>query len=568
MNDHLTHDAADRDEFEQLAAALCDGQIDAAGIERLEQLATADPALTNRLLQVLNLDAHLRQSVRGTIDAKHVAEQAVDSEAKVEPSAVSGQRSAFSRVEIYRSSFINHRSSFIRRHNLAIGIAAGFAVVAAVIGWMAVSYLPNVAQEEDTPVEQEKATSNDFVARLIASRDAEWLEGTKLPANDPRLYPGTRLLIGSGLIEIKYLTGTRVVIEGPAEFIVGGKQTDEASGLEDEPASLHAAASNGGFLARGSLVARCDTPRSIGFTVTTPSARVVDLGTEFGVEVNEQGEANVAVLVGEVQLIVGKGNRPGQRLRLTRDQSAVVAADGIAKRRDGIDVRFVAAMRRRLDAISEPLVPQIEGVTIRDVSSELAGEQTMFERGAIHMIDGSGLLRRRHASGPADGNMWLTTGAFAQPLTTLPAYVVFDLGGDFALAELHVWNYNEGVKNLTSRGAKAVEIGVATSEEGTAFEKLVLADSTSAFVFPRAAGTPAYQGFHLDLRDTTNAQILKNVRYVRFDIKSSYGGNPEDKSSHEVVGLSEVMFFGTPTEMQPGSPAPAVDTETMNDGEQ
>src|SRR6185436_1902405 len=54
-------------------------------------------------------------------------------------------------------------------------------------------------------------------------------------------------------------------------------------------------------LLEGTLAATVP-PKAHGFAVSTPRARVVDLGTEFGVRVNVAGQTDVHVLQGEVTL--------------------------------------------------------------------------------------------------------------------------------------------------------------------------------------------------------------------------------------------------------------------------
>ncbi|MCG8583639.1 MAG: DNRLRE domain-containing protein, partial [Pirellulales bacterium] len=132
----------------------------------------------------------------------------------------------------------------------------------------------------------------------------------------------------SGLIEVKYLTGARVVIEGPAEFTVGSTVATAMPPNGSERVKLpfnangedHSIDENGGFLRLGKLVARCDTPESKGFTIHTPIGAIEDLGTEFGVYVRDDESAHVTVLDGEVRvtpqaglggdaMVLGKGDR-------------------------------------------------------------------------------------------------------------------------------------------------------------------------------------------------------------------------------------------------------------------
>jgi hypothetical protein len=87
--------------------------------------------------------------------------------------------------------------------------------------------------------------------------------------------------IGAGLLELTFASGTRALVEGPASFQVTGD--------------------NAIRLAHGKLVA--DVPKGAeGFSVTYPDGKIVDLGTEFGVEIARNGRsANFGVFRGEIE---------------------------------------------------------------------------------------------------------------------------------------------------------------------------------------------------------------------------------------------------------------------------
>jgi hypothetical protein len=92
---------------------------------------------------------------------------------------------------------------------------------------------------------------------------------------------GESVHFGDGLVEIRVLAGADVILKGPAhlEFI---------SPLQ---AVLH----------RGTLTAKVED-RAHGFRVDTPNAKVIDLGTEFGVSITEFGETDVVVFAGSVEM--------------------------------------------------------------------------------------------------------------------------------------------------------------------------------------------------------------------------------------------------------------------------
>ena len=88
--------------------------------------------------------------------------------------------------------------------------------------------------------------------------------------------------LSEGLSQIGFENGTRLVLEGPVEFAILGK--DSVS------------------LTTGKVWAYCPSAAH-GFSILTPSGKkITDLGTEFGVEVRPDGDTEVHVLEGAVRL--------------------------------------------------------------------------------------------------------------------------------------------------------------------------------------------------------------------------------------------------------------------------
>ncbi len=147
---------------------------------------------------------------------------------------------------------------------------------------------------------------DEFVATLQSTVGATW-QGTKLPTTSgSRLVHGT-LQLHSGIAQIEFDSGAIVVIHGPTTFDIRSR--------------------NFGFLRTGKLLAR--VPGSaVGFTIETPSARVVDLGTEFGVVANasqktDSFETEVHVFEGKVDLVPRSGGVSlAMRRQLTEGQAA------------------------------------------------------------------------------------------------------------------------------------------------------------------------------------------------------------------------------------------------------
>ncbi|MCW1922847.1 FecR family protein [Luteolibacter arcticus] len=120
----------------------------------------------------------------------------------------------------------------------------------------------------------------------------EWEEG-----GAPDFPAAGRVAFRSGLVELTYASGVRVTLEGPADFSV------------INPAS--------GSLANGKLVAYVP-PGAEGFTVDYAQGKVVDLGTEFAMDV-AGARAEVGVFDGEVKLHL-PGDEPWS---LFQDQAVV-----------------------------------------------------------------------------------------------------------------------------------------------------------------------------------------------------------------------------------------------------
>ena len=111
------------------------------------------------------------------------------------------------------------------------------------------------------------------LARLTKLSGARWGDGR------PSLRAGTRVDLVFGYAELTLANRVRLVLEAPVRLILDSERKVR--------------------LESGRVVADVP-PEARGFTIDTPPARVVDLGTEFGVGVREDGETEVQVFRGEV----------------------------------------------------------------------------------------------------------------------------------------------------------------------------------------------------------------------------------------------------------------------------
>lgn len=172
-----------------------------------------------------------------------------------------------------------------------IPAAAAAACVVFTAGWFAATHSDPSIVETATPTtlktppisnhqtasQTAHLTSNH--AQITGMFGVRWTDPAENASND--IQTPKKVVIESGLIELTYLTGSAVIIEGPAHYTING--------------------ANNGTLKYGKFVA--SVPKGAeGFTVDYPMGKVLDLGTEFGVNLSQTGEFSVGVFKGEVEL--------------------------------------------------------------------------------------------------------------------------------------------------------------------------------------------------------------------------------------------------------------------------
>lgn len=138
--------------------------------------------------------------------------------------------------------------------------------IAAIVSWKGL--LPRKAER---PVN---------IAVLTRAADAVWADAASAPPPGRALRAGW-LRLRSGAVEVEFSRGARAVIEGPAEFQLVSE--------------------NEGKLRFGKLWARVPSSAH-GFRVSAPGFAAVDLGTEFGCKVPQDGPAEVHVFDGAVEV--------------------------------------------------------------------------------------------------------------------------------------------------------------------------------------------------------------------------------------------------------------------------
>jgi hypothetical protein len=189
-----------------------------------------------------------------------------------------------------------------------VGAAALAALAGALVifGWQSDVFSPTRPRPA--------AAKPGGVATLIRTSGVTWSGGARKWTELRRLGHGDVLRFDSGEVELVFDAGVEVVIRGPADFEV--RTVDRA------------------FSRLGKITARVGKDGQ-GFTIETPVAKVIDLGTEFAVEISPSGSTDVAVFRGLVDLDVnGTETNPRNAAlrRLGQGEAMRIDSDGTLDR--------------------------------------------------------------------------------------------------------------------------------------------------------------------------------------------------------------------------------------------
>ncbi len=141
------------------------------------------------------------------------------------------------------------------------------------------------------------------VAKIIDTKQVQWKEPGFIVHQESELQAASYHLL-QGTVDIEFHNGASVSFEGPCEFTL--------------------TSSSSAFLTAGKLHAHVP-PRGVGFTVETPEASIVDLGTDFSVHVDAQGQSDVYVFDGLTKLYSKKSS---QNVNVIKGESKRVAING------------------------------------------------------------------------------------------------------------------------------------------------------------------------------------------------------------------------------------------------
>ncbi len=169
------------------------------------------------------------------------------------------------------------------------------------------------------PAPREGEPALTSIGRITGMVDCQWTDTDYAPMHD-RVMLGQKYVLASGLMELTYYSGAKVILQGPCTYEVDSN--------------------SGGYLSLGKLTARVEkhgpSPSSPGipvssplFTIRTPTAVSSNLGGEAGVEVDKSGTTKVQVFRGSAALQESGGHgRVASAVMLRENESASVSNSG------------------------------------------------------------------------------------------------------------------------------------------------------------------------------------------------------------------------------------------------
>ncbi len=258
------------------------------------------------------MTSHIDKLISGYLDGVLSAEQQAELSEWIEAGPANADRFARAVMLDNRLHAEINASPYTKRANLGLPCPAhrvagrvwpriAFAAAACLLMGIGISiWIANQDTPRVGPGGGNIAPRSEF-ASVAHTVDAEW-------GDDSTLNMGDRLSrqvidLRAGFVNLAFDDGVEVTLHGPARYeLLGPGQTKLTAGL---------------------LTATVP-PGAEGFTVDTPTAEIVDLGTSFGVDLREEGFASVSVFDGQVEVAVPDAT---EKHVLTEGQSVRIGAD-------------------------------------------------------------------------------------------------------------------------------------------------------------------------------------------------------------------------------------------------
>ncbi|QEG39308.1 LamG-like jellyroll fold domain-containing protein [Roseimaritima ulvae] len=287
----------------ELVRRCVDGQASEEELAQLEDMLRSDSAFRKNYLRYLNVDMALATLPNSSNRPVGTAEPPLRQDLPT----------------IHRRWFSSPRVAGWLVIGAALLLLVGALFYQSIHGDHDAPPIPLAYQDGAAPVD----VSDTGVAVLTR---VAGLQGTSIEAwRVGQTIPPGSMAWDAGLLQLEFYGGATVVAEGPAEIEI----------LDEARVVCH----------RGRLRAHVPEPAR-GFAVLAPSFELVDLGTEFGLNVSSSGRAEVHVFDGKVELYDAQSNRRADtRRELNAGDALTVERDGTSQPTAARDADFVTPRR-------------------------------------------------------------------------------------------------------------------------------------------------------------------------------------------------------------------------------
>lgn len=268
-------DEPDRNiELQSLLEALCEESITANQLARLEEIMLADPGAETIYLEFMEIQAGLIQEFGG---------------ARSEPN--SRRRELVSPVfEVDELQAATSRRRLGTRPPIRGHLLLATVALVGLVSTLTFLAFRNSRSQFSGPIGQvevraskpphRKVDVTSGIALVVKLEDLQWLSSDRSNPSEGDILAAGRLCFRSGRIFLNMFTGVALVVEGPADVEL----------LSFDKVHVRS----------GRLRARVPEGAE-GFVVSGPGSAVVDLGTEFGLNIGADGKMKGKVFKGMVE---------------------------------------------------------------------------------------------------------------------------------------------------------------------------------------------------------------------------------------------------------------------------
>ncbi len=255
-------------ELEKLLSALHDGTATSADASRIEALLSGDPEACEFYLDYSQMCADT--------DLECSSTQLIEVGRKTVPIDISGATAQF-----YRGKTTKQILAPKWRPLPWFAAAAGLMLITGSIALFSGKKNP-LATPQVKATEAPEFSVDNGVAILMGTVDASFGHGTLQPLKNGVILPLGELILESGIAEIEFYSGTRIILEGPSV--------------------LDLTSENSATLGEGRI--RANIPKqSHGFILRTSQLEMVDQTGEFGVSIEQDGHVTeIHCFLGEVDI--------------------------------------------------------------------------------------------------------------------------------------------------------------------------------------------------------------------------------------------------------------------------